>query len=105
MAHPKEAKHLSDKQVENIFLMCQVGPSDKPYQGVITDDEVKALCNAHAAYNTVKAERDVDIDKAYLNGMRAGWNLGVAGDNAKFDRITAARQEKITQAQTIRGEG
>ena len=41
------------------------------------------------------ANRDYFLDKAYLDGMTTGWNLGDAGNSAEFNRITQARQKEL----------
>lgn len=41
---------------------------------------------------------DYQADSHYLNGLRAGWNLGVAGDDAKFDAIVATRGDQLREA-------
>lgn len=42
-------------------------------------------------------------DRAYLQGLTTGWNLGVAGDTYRLDAIKTARVEQIEQARRTTG--
>lgn len=41
-----------------------------------------------------KTERLIALDRAYIAGLKTGWNLGVVEDRSTFNRI---QQERIKQ--------
>ena len=76
-------RELTDDDGDQWERLCMTYPKT-------TRDFIERLHAAEARAAELVAAQDRESDRRYLLGLRAGWNMGVAGDNKAFDRASAA---------------
>lgn len=97
-----DIKPILIKAGSNHILLGELRQPPKVDCYVVAASKYESLT---AKVEALEKERDLLQDKSYLNGLKSGWNLGLADDVESFNAAVKSRQLHIDQERKLLNKG